>query len=433
MLTGKNKRTLLFVAQRLCSRKALIFPKSIKDIPSEQYFTRELRLKGNRTIFLSDSGYEQFRTVVDILAQADLFGGLAEYSDIWSASRKVLEMWLSDGIQPESADEVIHAVTHVVEQAVDDFTFIVPIFGIALDDAESLSLGKMTVLHMSSDVLDSAGIEHSHADIPRLLELNKGYLWLKGTTRGTPNVARRTFSEQATLTVGMLAIAAATLYEWGATRFRIGTVMSTEDAIGRSVWFSWRERDRSLTTSYAFPSAQLLPVNKILDDESDLVRVIHRSFEIFQKKDRTELEEAIARAAYWYSDAHRDPVAVMKLIKYWSCVEAFFSFGKDEPITHAVSTGLASILVFGGFRFVPLSDFVELKQKIADLYDLRSRAVHGGVHHHTTERDIAQFSQWVAWMIVSMLALLDLGYTTLKEVKTQTERLNAIVEKGKKN
>lgn len=433
MLTEKRKRTLLFVAQRLCSWKALIIPKSINDIPLEQYFTRELHLKENRTVFLSDFGYEQFRTVVEILAQADLFDGLAEYSDIWSASRKVLEMCLSDGVQPESANELIQAVAKVVEPDVDDYTYIVPIFGISLDDTETLSLGKMTVLHMSSDVLDLAGIEHSHTDIPRLLELNKGYLWLKGTTRGTPNVARRAFSEQATLTVGMLAIAAASLYECGATRFRIGTVMSTEEAIGRSVWFSWRERDRSLATSYAFPSAQLLPVNKIFDDESDLGRLIHRSFEVIQKQDKTELEEAIARAAYWYSDAHRDPVGVMQLVKYWSCVEAFFSFEKDEPITHAVSTGLASILVFGGFRFVPVSEYVEIKRKIVDLYDLRSQAVHGGVHHHTTERDIAQFSQWVAWMIVSMLALLDLGYTALKEVKTQTERLNTIVENGKKN
>ena len=36
-------------------------------------------------------------------------------------------------------------------------------------------------------------------------------------------------------------------------------------------------------------------------------------------------------------------------------------------------------------------------------------------------------------MIVSTLALLNLSYTTRKEVRTQTERLNAIVEKGKKN
>jgi hypothetical protein len=156
--------------------------------------------------------------------------------------------------------------------------------------------------------------------------------------------------------------------------------------------------------------------------------MIYRAFAILRAPDRTELEEAIARTVYWYSDAHRDPVLVMKLIKYWSCVEAFFSFEKEE-ITHAVSAGLASILVFGGFRFVPLSEYGALKRQIVDLYSLRSRAVHRGSHQHTKERDVAQFSQWVAWMIISMVALVEQGYTNLKAVKAQTDRLDGLKER----
>lgn len=427
-LTSKDKRKLLLAAKRLFSVKSLIVPKLIGDIPANKYFERELRLTENRTIFLTDSGYEHFRAVVDVMHRADFFNGRAEFSDIWRAWRKAVENWLSNGLGPENANEIAQTLADLVAQEIDDHTFVVPMFGIELDSVDSFALGAMSILRMSVDVFDSADVKHDHADIPRLLELNKQYLWLRGTTHGTPSMAQQKFAEQAALTVGMLAITAASMYEWGANGFRIGIAMTPEEAIGRSVWFSWDERGHGLTTHYASPRGQLFPVNTALGDESDLARMIYRAFAILQASDRTPLEEAIATAVYWYSDAHRDPVLVMKLVKYWSCVEAFFSFEKEE-ITHAVSAGLASILVFGGFHFVPPSEYSAVKKQIVDLYSLRSRAVHQGSHQHTTEGDVALFSQWVAWMIISMVGLVEQGYTTLKEVKAQTDRLDGLEER----
>jgi hypothetical protein len=357
--------------------------------------------------------------------RADFFDGMAGFSDIWHAWRKVVEKWLSNGLVPERADEVVQAIAERVMPEITEHTFIVPLFGIKLDGVDSFTLGSMTILRMSMDVLDLASVEHEHVDVSQLLELNKHYLWLRGTTSGTPSVALQKFSEQATLTVGMLAISAASMYERGATGFRIGVVMTPEEASGRSVWFSWCESNRSLTTHYAYPRGQPFPVNIALEDESDMVRMITRAFVILHARERTQLEEAIAKAVYWYSDAHRDTVLVMKLVKYWSCVEAFFSL-ENEEITHAVSAGLTSILVFGGFGFVPPSEYSALRKRIIDLYSLRSRAVHRGSHEHITERDVAQLSQWVAWMIISMVALVELGYRNLNEVKQQTDRLDGL-------
>jgi hypothetical protein len=424
-LTGKEKRKLMYAAKRLFSVKSLLIPKAFGDIPTKEYFARELHLTGNRTIYLTDSGYGHFHTVVDVMDRADFFGGMAGFADIWAAWRKVVENLLSNGLEPEHADEVTESITGLIERQIDDRTFVVPMFGVELDGVESFALGTMSILRMSIDVLDSAGVEHDHADVPRLIELNKNNFWLKGTTPGTPSLAQQRFSEQATLIVGMLAIAAASMHEWGASGFRIGIAMTPEDALGRSIWFSWQEKELSLTTHYASPKGQSFAVNKALGDGSDMVRMIHRAFGILQTNTRTELEEAIARAVYWYSDAHRDPVFVMKLVKYWSCVEAFFSF-ENEEITHSVSIGLTSILVFGGFRFVPPYEYNSLKKKVIDLYSLRSRAVHRGYHKHTTERDVAQFSQWIAWMIINMVALVEQGYTTLKEVKIQVKRLDSL-------
>lgn len=424
IFSSKERRTLFFAANNLFTDKSLFTPASIRDIPPKQVLARMLRLTGKRTVYLTNSGYEHFRTVVDVLDRVNFFEGDAEYSDIWTAWHSALEKWLSDGHAPDSVDEVIQSISDLIVHCIDDHTFVVPLLGVDLDGIDAFDMGSMTILHLSVDTLDSAGVEHGHADVSRALESNKNQVWLRGAARGTPRAAQRRFAEQATLMIGVLAVAAGAMYENGATAFRIGTVMTPEDAIGQSTWFSWREGKRSLTTHRAFPSGRLLPLKKALGNESDMVRMIFRAFGMLQTTNRTELEEAIARAIYWYADAHRDPVLVMKLVKYWSCVEAFFSIEKEE-ITQAVSGGLASLLVFGGFHFVPPSEYRTLKKKIVALYKLRSRAVHRGSHQHTTEKELAQFSQWVAWMIVSMVALAEQGYKSLEQIKEQTDRLDA--------
>ncbi|CAN7157797.1 hypothetical protein [Mesorhizobium sp. LjNodule214] len=82
--------------------------------------------------------------------------------------------------------------------------------------------------------------------------------------------------------------------------------------------------------------------------------------------------------------------------------------------------------MYGGFRFVDVAEYDEIKKKIGDLNDVRSQAIHRAAHRHVTERDVAQFSQWVAWMIMEMVNLSERGYTTLSQIKREADRLDAI-------
>jgi hypothetical protein len=119
----------------------------------------------------------------------------------------------------------------------------------------------------------------------------------------------------------------------------------------------------------------------------------------------------------------------MRLIKYWSCVETFFS-ADTRDITKAVSTGLASVLVFDGYSFVPVAEYSSLKKKIAKLYNLRSRAVHGAAYEHVSERDASDLSQWVAWMLINMVTFVEHGYTKLAEIKEITDQLDSKFDAG---
>ncbi|TIL35949.1 HEPN domain-containing protein [Mesorhizobium sp.] len=423
--TPKDLRILFSCADELFKTKSLIAPKSIGDIPGDRTLIRELRLSDKRHLYFTDFGLETFRKVVDIIAEHDCFEGKADYSDIWSAWRTAIEHWLSNSLRPYNVGEVLEAVSNIISSEIKPQFFIVPIFGVTLNGADSFELGSMKVLRNPISTLDAMGISYDKHPHPSMLEVRPGVLWLHGSASGTEKVARRLFSEKAVLTAGLVAIAAAAKYENGAEGFRISTGMTPEDAPGRSIWMSWSETDSHITTHFAFPTGQPFPLNTELSDGSDAMRMVELALATLQKNEKTEIEEAIERAVYWFSDAHRDSLTVMRIVKYWSCVEAFFSLEK-EGVTHSVSSGLASILIYGGFRFVDTSEYKSLKKQIGDLYDLRSQAVHRGAHKHITEKDVAQFSQWVAWMILAIVSLSDRGYTTLHQLKDQIDRLDAI-------
>lgn len=423
--TPKELRILFSCAEDIFKSKSLIAPKSISEIPRDRTLARELRIRKNKHLYLTDFGFEKFMQVVEMVSRRDYFDGKADYSDIWRAWKSAVQDWLSQALMPDNPQEVLDAISNLVTGEIHEHFFIVPIFGIKLESEDSFSLGPMRILRSPISVLKSANVSYEKHPDPSILEARPGALWLHGSAFATERVARRLFSEQTVLVVGLIAIAAAATYENGAAGFRIGTGMTPEDAPGRSVWMSWSQADSHVTTHFGSPRGQPFSLDTELSDRSDAMRMIGLAATNLQKGNKTEVEEAIERAIYWFSDAHRDTPLTMRIVKYWSCVEAFFSLEK-ERVSQSVSSGLASILTYGGFRFVHFSEYGKLKKQISDMYDLRSLAVHRGAHQHVTEKDVARFSQWVAWMIIEILQLSHSGYATLNHLKREVDRLDAI-------
>lgn len=436
-LTTRQLRALNRLLDQLFSVKSFIVPPAFKNFSGLDFLARELRLSDNRQMWLSDRGMALLRDISTALDRADLFDGLAGYSDVAGGCRQVVQDWLSKWSRPDGAGEFVELVRQAVEPQICRHTFVVSLYGVELDGIDSIVLGSFRVVRPSAGYLTASGVNFDMTTIQRNLKAMESYLWLVGDASGTCDVAERKFTAHAELIVGMLAVSAASMHEYGASGFRIGVVMSPEQAYGRSVWMLWTDKKKSLVTSAKFVGSQSLQINQELVEQLRAATVFDRSFAIFESGDNSPLEAAIKRAVYWYSDAHRDSVPVMKLVKYWSCVETFFSGEKSEngqavsqSITSSVSIGLACVLVFGGFQFVPEKEYAGFKARIRKLYDLRSRAVHGAVHHHVSVRDTAELSQWVAWMLINMIAFVERGYKTPEQIKSRAEELDATVRES---
>lgn len=150
---------------------------------------------------------------------------------------------------------------------------------------------------------------------------------------------------------------------------------------------------------------------------------------IIQGESDSDAEHAVRRAIYWFFDAQADTSAEMQLVKFWSCIECFFSFENSGETTTKIKRGLTALLTFGGYGFANLETWMALEREIDALYDLRSSAVHDARHSHVSDRDITTVSKWAAWAILEIAGLISSGYDTRAQIKEQTDRLSAMLQK----
>jgi hypothetical protein len=373
---------------------------------------------------MTDEGLRHLRTMVSVIDDANVFDGLADYSDVAGACRDVFAEVLSGDQYPDKADELVEFIRTNLASEIATRVFAVPISGIELVEIDVLELGAMRVVPASQSHLDAANVKCDPKYLAKAIKSTNAKLWLIGSACGTKRIAEARFRGQAALAAGMLAITAGSTHENGTTGFRIGVEMSPVQGRGNPIWLSWTEQNRSLTVHMGGDGLQNFKITAALVEQLKDSGVFANAFALLQKEKHSPLEEAIVKAVYWYSDAHREAEPVMKLVKYWSCVETFFSFEKIN-ITQSVTVGLATVLVFGGFGFLPKSAYVETKKRIAKLYNLRSKALHGAAHRHVSSEDASNLSQWVAWMLINMVVFAGNGYTKLEQIKRNSERLDA--------
>lgn len=428
--SSKQARIIKRALAQLAGAKSFKPIRSLDDF-GDVPFGRELQLTNHRMVLLSDCGMEQVEMIVATTVEVDPFKGLADYADIWSASWKTLEELVSNGQMAESAQEWLNHISGRIKPQIQSRIVIVPFVGVELKGIDDLTLGSFKLLRPSTGHLETMGVDHEWANVSKVIE---GYrdreLWLQGCVRGTPRVVESRFRTLADLIAGLLAVAVGVLSKSGATRVFISPNMSGHDSHGDATWFSWEAEAANFITHGSGLRGVPFEIDSGLREQLYQASTFATAMRIFEAETRTPLEEAIARGFHWFADAHRDPTPVMQFVKYWSCIETFFSNDRDE-ITKSVSIGIAAVLVFGGYEFVPQSDYAKVKGRAANLYALRSQAVHRASRTHVNERDVADLSRYAAQLLINMLSFVERGYQSPGEIKQHCMRLNDQIERGR--
>jgi hypothetical protein len=384
-----------------------------------KYLHHELRLRDDKTLLLTDHGFTTLGEIDSILRA----GNLVEFAQTWdftNALRKTLTDLLSDNKMPDNSHELVSLVRDRVEAMRHRYWYAVPVNGIGLTGIDSVRLGELTLIKPTKEKLERFGARLTE-DFKIDDALGRGPC-LIGSVYGTESYARREFRFRAEIVIGVVAAVAAASYERGAVPFRITLEMTASGAEAIARYAYWNDCNPSITWTRNLTEHQSLRIDADMAEHLQSAPYIQRAFGLANGNGLSPLEETLVRGLFWFSDAQRDTVPVMQLVKFWSCAEGFFSEERIE-ITKSVSEGVAAILVFG-VRLKPPDEYRSIVSELVNMYELRSKAVHGAHHDHVTLADIAKLSQYTAWMLLGIAGLAaENGYTRSEEVRIQTKRL----------
>jgi Apea-like HEPN len=422
-MTSKEKRIVGRDVATLFSNRAFLSTPTFEDIRRLGPFHPQVEYKGN-VIYLSDEGISAANRLVNLISRLPKLLDLVSEREIDAQAQEIHSSWLEDKLEPTGA-EFIDCVVDSLHRRVRNYEYLVKLEGIELTDQDTFKLGTASIqsgdLGIPKDIKFSSPLEAQEIKLQI-----KGGLWLLLPSRGGSYRADQEFQYRVSLTVGLLAVLGAILYN-GSTisKCRIRALTSPLENRKAVSWLRWEVGGGNLRHSRVWGHEQDLPFS------SDSITYLNTECFLAQlaalpdRLERNELENAIVLALYWFAEANRDRNPVAQFVKLWTCAECFFAIKKDE-VSEQNAAGISATLTFGGFRIIDPKDYKKFRARVKKMYDLRSKAIHQGLNAHVTKGDLHDLAKWVGWVIISMTALSCKGVTTLNQVRLEISRLDQL-------
>lgn len=426
-MTAKQKRIIERELITLFSTKAFLAVNTIDEWKKVGFFHPSVRTETN-THPLSDAGIAALRRITGIMQDCPELRDCCSPKEISGQMHDSYEGWVKRSLQPD-ADEFIKECRDTLLSSVKEHIHLVTLEGLELSDLDRLELGPVSICKPDMALLSEVQFGGAITEDWIQKEFSKG-LWLIGRSRGSPEISFKHFEHQTILTIGILAVCGAILYEGSIWQSHLRAALSPHRHTMPTSIFRWESGGKNPTVSRTWGKDRMLPLN------TDVVAYLRNECFLNQLTElaglgqKTEIQDSIERALYWFADAHGDRDTTMRFIKLWSCAECFFAI-TDKNITEANARGMAAILTFAGYGIWKVEDYSKLKKRLKELYDLRSRAIHRAEFSGVQLQDLQDLAQWVAWIIISMMALSERGYQTLEAIKEQVVRLDTKMNQAK--
>jgi hypothetical protein len=420
-MTPKEKRIIGADLTTLFSLKAFLVLDTIEEWKAVGFFHPTVRTDTNSHP-LSEAGISALHRITGILQNDHALRKACSQQEIAQQTHTSYEGWIKRSLRPD-ADEFLQECIGSLMATVKERFHLVVLEGLEMKGLDRAELGTISICKPDMKLLSAVQFGGPITEDWIEREFSNG-LWLIGKTTGSSEISLQRFDHQVLLVIGILAVCGAILYEGSIWRSHLRAALSPHRQTMPTSVFRWDADGGDPSVSRLWGEDQKLPLDAKLIDYLREHCFLSQLTVLPSLEEKTQLQQSIERALYWFADAHGDRNTTMRFVKLWSCVECFFAF-QEEDITEANARGMATILTFAGYQVWTVAEYPKMKSRLKELYGLRSRAVHRAEFNEVQLVDLRDLSRWVAWLIISMTALTERGYRTLDQVKEQTDRLDA--------
>ena len=320
---------------------------------------------------------------------------------------------------------ILETLEAVLYKGIADYSFVCRVNGFLLDGIDNIVIGNKEVkIYDPKQISNLPGINDAfHKTITKEFA-NK--LVIIGTEQGSQAIAQEKFYHNSELALSILRLYSCALYSSAIHDINIQLIPDCDRSHNHSGCFFWSNTEESLTTLTGYLDLkQDFKINPKLIEELNSNYFFNEVSSIIEKKDKNELENTVVKSLFWIGEAQKDQSYASAWVNLWSCIECFFVFGECK-VTERNAQGVASILVYGGYSHKLYNDYHTLKTKIKKYYGLRSKIVHHAEYSHINEELLEELSFMVAWVVITMISLVDRGYTSFADVQMKIDRLDKL-------
>lgn len=415
-ITKKEQRSITRDINMICSLKGWTVINSIKDFKKIGARFSDLKIK-NKELFFTTEGKDSFERICKIIFDHPISLHL-EYNDVYQCIRKEFEKWLTDGFIP-NLDEYISALNNSLTAEIKEFRFISLIKGVELIDIPEIVLGTTLITTFSSNWLTkpmNVSVLENH-----IMENYEKKLVITKSEKGSHSYAEQQFFENSDLILSVLRMAMCAIYTTGILKGTInmkGERSDNYDVVNNLAISTCGQ----LTQSGQSLSAQDFKINPTVLNQMNEDLLMQDIANIIDTNERNEVEDAIVNSVYWIGEAHKDFSHSSAWTKLWFSLESYFSL-KTEEITEKNAMGIASIMVY---LLNSEEDYKKLKAEVKKYYSIRSKISHRAKFKAVSEADLSRLGYIASWVTISITALTKQGYSTLKEINDEANRINSL-------
>ena len=429
-VTKKDVRTMKWDINCIFNEKNWDIPTTIEEHQFHEFFDTHIVVKGT-WIYLNEKAVIALRRLVTILRNYFDLSVLMTFNDMWQLLLKDMEHWLEKEQAPDHLDEfLVGFLPRLNELVTEQYTFLYRVQGLKFEaDLDKLELGSLVL-----ERYDPEKIKNLIRDdiVDKILDENfVGSNVIYGSMDGTMDAARERFLALSRQILSVVSLYFCVLNVRSMLKNDLRLVDAIEGGYAAAQSLCW-ERDSPHLTML-IPGVQ--KIISISDKEVKYIReqcFFDQCVGIIEKRVRSEVEESIVNAIFWFGEAARDPELTMKFVKLWSCAETFFSTSEEE-LTETNATGITAVLTYGGYGYIKPENYDTTKRKLKTFYGHRSKALHRARFGHLTTNDVMEFSLMIAWLVINIVAFTTRGVSSHQQILDECYRLDSFHSVEKNN
>ncbi|MBW4421212.1 MAG: hypothetical protein KME13_18585 [Myxacorys californica WJT36-NPBG1] len=431
----KSKRTAKYIWKNVLLKTKNYFSDSqaMLELPFREFDTYCLEIKPGIHLCSKDAAKEGIRSLTNIIHEIPEIKDSCSFGIVYKSVKQELQsdlLLLVEASPLRDFEDVLESLFYRIHSNVKNYNFYFSLEGIELVDVASIDLHSILISKFDEQMMGDV-LSKNDATTPfgeRCVEfVEKNFLdkvCIRYSCFGDYEFCKELSKIKVRETLNFFRYMICLIYYQRIHENLLKINVVSETYIDENQVLV-EERDTKHITLHQGSTRK--PFDKFRIDQEMVNEMKEKLFlevivRILNNSNHTDLEGCLIAAIYWSGEAQNEFDWDISFLKYWTALECIFSRHKDN-ITHSLAKGISTLAAYGHYQFIKPSEIDQVYTFLSKLYDKRSGIVHRGLRGGVNESELIEICKYTSWTVLSLLSLIEAGYTDMALLEEHTERL----------